>query len=99
MDGLFQGGQILVDGGLQDGMCRVEVTVGEVIPHACDLPPGDGGLSAEQAFGQCLHGLADLQEADPYRVEDQAVGQVAALQVRVDGVDGGRMSASRGRSR
>ena len=39
VDGLFQGGQVLVDGGLQDGVCGVEVAVGKVVSH-----PGDPGL-------------------------------------------------------
>jgi hypothetical protein len=63
--------------------------VGQVVAHAGDLAPRDAGLGIEQFGGQGLHSLADFQQPDPDRVEDQAVGQVTALQVGADRVDRG----------
>ena len=60
-----------------------------MVAHAGDLPPRDGRLGGEQVIGECLDGFADFQEPDLGGVEDQAVGQVAALQVGADRVDGG----------
>lgn len=98
-DGTFEFGQVIVDSRLQDPVSGVEVAVGQVIAHAGDLAPWDGGLGIEQFFGQCLDGLADFQQPDPDRVEDQAVGQIPSLQVGADRVDRRRMSASLRRSR
>ncbi len=98
-DGAFQVRRVFVDGGLQDRVSGVEVPVREMVAHAGDLPPRDGWLSSEQVVGQGLDGLADLQQSDPDGVEDQAIGQVAALQVGADRVDRGLVSASRWRSR
>ncbi|HEY2313714.1 MAG TPA: hypothetical protein VGH96_08875, partial [Streptosporangiaceae bacterium] len=70
-------------------MGSVEVAVSQVVTYAGDLGPGDAGLGVEQVGGQCLDGFADLQQSDPDSVEDQAVSQSAALQVRADRVDGG----------
>jgi hypothetical protein len=41
LDGVFEVGQVLVDGGLQDGVCGIEVPVGGVVAHPGDLPPRD----------------------------------------------------------
>ena len=87
LDGAFEVGQVFVHGGLQDRVRGVEVTVGEVVAHAGDLPPRDRWLRGQQVIRQRLNGLADLEQADADRVEDQTVGQVAALQVRVDRID------------
>src|SRR5262245_57848729 len=87
MDDAFQLGQVLLHGGLQDGVRGVEVAVSEVASQAGDLPPWDGRLSGKQVVGQCLDGLADLQQPDPDSVEYQAVGQVTALQVRADRIN------------
>jgi len=77
-DGAFELGQVVIDSCLQDRVSGVEVAVGQVIAHAGDLAPGDARLGVEQFGGQGLDGLADFQQPDPDRVEDQAVGQVAA---------------------
>jgi hypothetical protein len=69
VDGAFEVWQVLVDGGLEDCVSGVEVPVGEVVAHACDLPPGDGWLRAQQVFRQCLDRLADLHQPDPDGVE------------------------------
>jgi hypothetical protein len=61
LDGAREVGQVLVDGGLQDGVCGVEVAVGEVVSHPGDLLPGDGWLGVEQVTGQCLDRFADFQ--------------------------------------
>jgi hypothetical protein len=88
-DGTFELGQVLVGGSLQDRMSGIKVAVGQVIAHAGDLVPRDAGLSVEQFGGQGLDGLADFQQPDPDRVEDQAVRQPSALQVGADRVDRG----------
>lgn len=69
----FEGGQIVIDGGLQDRMGRVEVTVGEVVAHPGDLPPRNAGLGGQQTVGQRFDGLPDFEQADPDRVEDQTI--------------------------
>jgi hypothetical protein len=73
-DGAFELGQVVIDSRLQDRMSGVKVAVGQVIAHAGDLTPRDAGLSAEQLRRQDLDGLADFQQSDPDRIEDQAVG-------------------------
>src|ERR1017187_7019372 len=78
-DGAFEVRQVLLDGCLQDSVTGGEVAVAQVVPHPRDLPPRKGRLSGKQACGQRLDCLADLQQPDPDGVEDQAVGQVAAL--------------------
>src|SRR5215469_6752774 len=89
MDGAFQLGQVLIHGGLQDCVSGVEIAVSEVLSQAGDLPPWDGRLGSNQVVGQCLDGLADLQQPDPDGIEYQAVGQVTALQVRADRINRG----------
>jgi hypothetical protein len=89
LDGAFEVGQVFVHGGLQDRVGGVEVAVGEVVAHTGDLPPRDRRLRGEQVIRQCFDSLADLQQADADRVEDQPVGQVSALQVGADRVDRG----------
>jgi hypothetical protein len=78
MDGAFEFGQVVVDGGLQDQVVGVEVAMRQVIAHACDLAPGDAGLGAEHLGGQGLHGFADFQQPDADSVEYQAVGQITS---------------------
>ncbi len=58
-----------------------------MIAHAGDLAPWDGGLGVEQFGGQGLDGLPDFRQPYPDRVEDRAIGQIAALQVGADRVD------------
>lgn len=89
MDGAFEVGQVLLDGGLQDCVSGVEVPVGEVVAPAGDLPPGNGWLGGQQVLGQRLDSLTDLQQPDPDSVEYQAVGQVAAPQVGADRINRG----------
>jgi len=60
VDGAFEFGQVVVDGGLQDRVSGVEVAVGQVIAHAGDLAPGDAGLGVEQLGGQGFDGFADF---------------------------------------
>jgi hypothetical protein len=89
LDGAFEVGQVFVHGGLQDRVCGIEVAVGEVVAHTGDLPPRDRRLGGQQIVRQCFNSLADLQQADADGVEDQPVGQIAALQVGTDRVDRG----------
>ena len=53
------------------------------------LPPRDRRLGGQQIVRQCFDSFADFQQADADGVEDQPVGQVAALQVGADRVDRG----------
>jgi hypothetical protein len=41
LDRAFEVGQVFVDGGLQDRVCGIEVSLGEVVAHPGDLPPRD----------------------------------------------------------
>jgi hypothetical protein len=50
-----------------------------VVTHSRDLPPRNGGLGCEQVVGQGLDRLAYLEQSDADGVEDQPVGQAAAL--------------------
>jgi len=99
LNSTFEFGQVVVDGSPQNRMVCVEVTVSQVIAHARDLGPWDGGLGTEQLGGQRLHGFTDFQQPDPDGVEYQAVGQVTSLQMGPDGIMTAWMSASRCRSR
>ena len=67
--------------------------------NAGDLPLWDRRLRGQQVIGQCFDSLTDLQQSDADRVEDQRVGQIAALQVGTDRVDRAWISARRWRSR
>ena len=89
MDGAFEVGQVVVNGGLQYRVCGIEVPMGEVVANTGDLPPRDRRLGGQQIVRQCFNSLADLQQADADGVEDQPVGQIAALQVGTDRVDRG----------
>ena len=60
LDGMFEFGHVVVDGGLQDRVVSVEVAMRQVIAHPCDLASGDAGLGAEHLGGQALHGFADF---------------------------------------
>ena len=87
-DGAFEFGQVVVDGGLQDRVVSVEVTVSQVIAHARDLGPGDGGWKLSLSAGRAFT-ATDFQQSDPDGIEYQAVGQVALPEVGADGIDGG----------
>ena len=50
---------------------------------------GIDGSDASTSDESPLHGLADLEQPDPHGVEHQIVGEGPALEVRVDGGDGG----------
>lgn len=62
-------------------------------------PPGDGRLQREEVVGQCLDRFADFEQADADGVENQSVGQAAALQWERIASMAAWMSASRWRSR
>ena len=66
-------------------MRGVEVAVGEAVAHPGDLRPGECRFVGKQLSGESLDRFADLDQADPNGVEDEPVGQVAALEVGVDG--------------
>ncbi len=69
--------------------CAVSKYWCEVVAHAGDQPPRDGWLGGQQIVRQCFDSFADLQQAEADRVEDQPVGQIAALQVGADRADRG----------
>ena len=70
-------------------MRRVKVPVGQAVTHPGDLRPRKGRFAGEQLRREGFDRFADLDETDPHGVEDEHVVQVAALEVGVDGVDGG----------
>ena len=99
MDSAFKVGQVFVHGGLQDRVCGVEVAVGEVVAHAGDLPPRDRRLGSEQVIWECFNSLADFQQADADRVEDQPTGRSPRCRWEWIASIAAWMSASRWRSR
>ena len=56
----FQFGQVVIYGGLKNGVRGVEVAMGKVVTHTRDLLPGDRRLSGKQVIRERLDGLADL---------------------------------------
>ena len=88
-DGAVQLGQVVVDGGLHDGVVGVEVAMGEVVAHARDLAPRDRRIGCQQLGRQRFDGFADLEQADAYGVEYQPVCEGAAREVRPDCRNGG----------
>jgi len=66
------------------GVEGVEIVVGETITHARYLIPGDCRFTIEQLPRDRLDCFADLDQPDPYSVEDEAVGQVTPSEVPSD---------------
>lgn len=73
--------QIVGDGGLNDCVGCVEVSVREMVTHGGDIDPGDAGLGREQFWVDGFDGFADLDESDPDCVEDQPIFESAAASV------------------
>ena len=88
MDGESKLGQVVGNRGGDDGVSGVEAAVGEVVTHAGDLRPRQVRLSGQHLGGEGFDGLADLDEPDANSIDDEAVGEVAAAGVGVDGVQG-----------
>jgi hypothetical protein len=82
MDGAFEFGQVVVDGGLQDQVVSVEVAMRQVIAHACDLAPGDAGLGAEH------HGRSQRYEVTFGAGADGGFEIAGWYQVDLDAEDG-----------
>lgn len=76
------------DGCLDDRVRGVEVSVREVVAQAGDLTPGNRGLAVRELCRQRPDRLADLEQPDTDRVEDQPVGEVTARPMGGDGGDG-----------
>lgn len=66
---------------------RVEVAVREPIAHPSDVAPRMTGFGGEDLGRDALDGLADLDQPDAHRVEDQPIRQNASCHVVVDRVD------------
>lgn len=77
------------DGTGNDGMSGVEVAVSQLIAHAGDLRPRQIGSLLSSSLGNALDRLADLDEANPDRIEDQAVGEIASADMGIDRVKSG----------
>lgn len=60
LDSTFKFGQVVIDGGLQNRVVCVEVTVSQVITHACDLRPGNIWLGTQHLGRQGLNSFADF---------------------------------------
>ena len=78
---VYERREVVFDGGADDGVVGVEVAVCQVVSHASDVLPWDGRLTGEQLGVEILDRLADLDEPHSDRIEDQAIGEGAALQV------------------
>ncbi len=76
--------QVHLDRRLDDRVGRVEVPVGEVVPHPSHVSPRDLGLGGEQPGVDVLHCLADLDEPHADGVEDEAIAEAAPLEVGSD---------------
>jgi hypothetical protein len=87
LDGMLEFWQVVIHGGLPDGVGCVEVAVSQVITHPGNLAPWDRGWLSRSSAG--LDSLAGFQQPDPDGVEDQPVGESASLHVRANRVDGG----------
>lgn len=60
------------------------------VSHLGDLRPGNAWFAGRELRSQTFHGFADLDQADPHCVEDEAVTEVAPPKVVADGVDRGQ---------
>ena len=64
---------VVTSGRPHDRMGRVEVPVRQLIAHPGNLIPWDAWLLGEKIRIQIFHRLADLDQTDPDRVEDDVV--------------------------
>ena len=65
------------------------MAVCEEVTQARDVGPGDLVFGCQEVFWERLDCLADLDETNPDGIKDQAVAEVAALQMRGDRGDRG----------
>ena len=76
LDSAFEFGQVVIDGGLQNRVVCVEVTVSQVIAHARDLGPGDARLRTEhlgrQAFTASPISSSRIRTASNTRPSDRS---------------------------
>jgi hypothetical protein len=73
MHGEIELRNVVVNGGLDDSVRRVEVSMGEPIAHAGDLLPGKVRFGCQQGWTHSLCGLTDFDQAQTNGIEDQAV--------------------------
>jgi len=78
-----------------DAVRGIEVAVSKVVPNSDHFAPGNLRLGGQQLLVERVGRLTDLDEADPNRVEDQAVGQLAPGQVAPDRSESGQYVVSR----
>ena len=76
--------QVHLDRRLNDRVGRVEVPVGEVVPHPSHVSPWDLGLGGKPPRVDGFHCLADLDESHPNGVEHEAIAEAAPLEVGSD---------------
>jgi len=88
-DRFLQCRQVVVHRRLQDGVRGVEVAMGQQVTQARDLDLGDLAFGGQQALGQRLDRLADLDETNPDGVEHQTVAGIATREMRGDRTDRG----------
>ena len=99
LDRVFEFWQVVVDGGLQDGVGRVEVAVGQVIAQAGDLTPWDCGCVSSRSAGRAL--TASPISSSQIRTASKTSPSVRAPRCRCERIASvaAWMSASRCRSR
>src|SRR5579884_231003 len=63
--------------------------MGQAVPHSGNLYPWHVGLLCQQLSGESLDGLTNLDQSGAHRVEDEAIGEIAALQMAPDSLNRG----------
>ncbi len=79
---------VVVNGGMDDGVRRVEIPTGESIAACRRSPPMEGPFRLQQLWIQSLHRLTDLDQPKTNSIEDQSVAEIASLLVSANGLDG-----------
>jgi hypothetical protein len=86
LDSALEFGQILVDGGLHDRVCGIEVAVGEVVAHAAICRHGIDGWGASRSSGSALS-ASPVSSRRMRTASKISLRQVATLRARADRVD------------
>ena len=76
-----RGRKIRVDRRLHDGVGRIEIAVGELVPHAGDVDPGDVRLSVKELRSEPLHRFAYLDQPESDGIEHETVVERPPLQM------------------
>lgn len=80
--------EVVFDGGADHLTRRHDVAVSKMVAHPSDPLPRDVWLGVAKVVAERLDGFADLDEADPYGVEDKVIVEATAQNVRPDLRDG-----------